>query len=101
MKQCTRKEMREIMEVRGFSSNTINRYIFHVRNLAEYFNKPPHKLTPEHIHKFQVFLVQEKQVAWSSFNIAVCAIRFFLIMLLEMTGQSNTFHLRKSIKLFL
>ena len=50
MKQYTRKQMREIMEVRGFSENTISIYINHMKNLAEYFNKPPHKIAPEQIH---------------------------------------------------
>ena len=100
MKQYTRKEMREIMEVRGYSQNTIEHYISHVRNLAAYFNKPPHTLTPEHIHRYQVFMVQEKQFSWSSFNIAVCAIRFFLTTWPVLTGRSNIFPFRKSIKLF-
>ena len=100
MKQYTRKEMREIMEVRGYSQKTIEHYIFHVRNLAAYFNKPPHTLTPEHIHKYQVFLVHEKQFSWSSFNIAVCAIRFFLTSWWAMTGLSNTSLIKKNTRLF-
>ena len=101
MEQYTRKRMREIMEIRGFSQNTINIYITHVRNLAEYFNKPPHTLSPEAIHKYQVFLVQEKQVSWSCFNQAVCAMRFFLTMSSVMTGQSSIFPFKKSITPFL
>lgn len=80
MKQYTRHEMREVMEIRGFSEVTISTYINHISNLADYFNKPPHKLQPEHIHEYQVFLVQQKQVSWSFFNQAVCAMRFFLTM---------------------
>jgi hypothetical protein len=80
LKQFTRKEMREVMEIRGLSEVTIVTYINHIRNLAEYFNRAPHTLQPEHIHAYQVFLVQEKQVSWSFFNQAVCAMRFFLTM---------------------
>jgi len=80
VKQFTRREMREIMQIRGFSEVTISTYVNHVRNLAEYFNKPPYTLQPEHIHEYQVFLVQEKQVSWSFFNQTVCAMRFFLTM---------------------
>ena len=80
VKHFTRREMREIMQIRGFSEVTISTYINHVRNLAEYFNKPPYTLQPEHIHEYQVFLVQEKQVSWSFFNQTVCAMRFFLTM---------------------
>jgi hypothetical protein len=78
--QFTRKHMLEVMQIRGFSERTISIYITHIRNFAEYFNKPPHTLLPQHIHAYQVFLVQEKQVSWSFFNQAVCAMRFFLTM---------------------
>lgn len=97
MRKYTRVEMREMMEVRGFSPKTVDIYINHVRNLAEYIGKPPHKVTPEEILKFQVFLVNEKQVCWSTFNQAVCGMRFFLTMWLGMTGQLSIFHSRKSI----
>jgi len=76
MKQYTRKEMREIMEICGFSKNIINIYITHISNLASYFNKAPHALNPEQIHAYQVYLVQQKQVSWSFFNQAVCSMRF-------------------------
>lgn len=80
MKKYTRKEMREVMEIRGYSERTISSYISTISNLAGYFNKLPHTLQPEHIHAYQVFLVQEKKASWSSFNQAVCAMRFFLTM---------------------
>lgn len=80
MKQYTRREMREVMEIRGFSEMTISTYIKQISNLADYFNRPPHTLQQEHIHEYQVFLVQNKQVSWSYFNQSVCAMRFFLTM---------------------
>ena len=62
MKRYTRKDMESMMRIRGFSPNSIKIYIDHIKNLAAYFNKPPHELEPEHIHAYQVYLVQEKQV---------------------------------------
>ena len=88
--------MTNIMRVRGYSPGTIGAYLNQVRDMAEYFNKAPHTLTPEHIHRYQVFLVREKQVSWSFFNQAVCAIRFFLIMWLVTAGLSNTYRSVKS-----
>ena len=76
----TRKEMQHELLVRGYSQSTVNTYIYHMKNIASYFNKPPHTLTPENIHQYQVYLVHEKQVSWSFFNQAVCALRFFLTM---------------------
>lgn len=100
MKQYSSQHMKEVMEVRGYSPRTIESYIANVKNLAAYFNKPPHTLSPEHIHKYQVFLVHEKQFSWSSFNNAVCAIRFFLTMWWEMTGLSNTFLFKENAREF-
>lgn len=80
MKQYTRKDLREELEIRGYSENTINIYTYHMVNLAEYFNRPPHTLLPEHIREYQVYMVQEKQVSWAFFNQSVCAMRFFLTM---------------------
>jgi len=58
VKHFTRREVRKVMQIRGFSEVTISTYINHVRNLAEYFNKAPHALQPEHIHEYQVFLIK-------------------------------------------
>jgi len=44
MQQYTRKDMREMMEIRGFSENTVNLYVTQIIKLAEYFNKPPPRL---------------------------------------------------------
>ena len=80
MRKYTRKELREELEIRGYSERTVSIYTHHMVNLAEYFNRPPHTLKPEHIHEYQVYLVQEKQVSWTFFNQSVCAMRFFLTM---------------------
>lgn len=85
--QYDRKSMIEHLKVRGYSPRTIKIYVAQIINLAGYFNKPPHLLSPEHIHTYQVFLVEEKQVSWTLFNQAVCAIRFFLTMWSVMIGQ--------------
>ena len=79
MKKYTRQNMIEKMQVRGFSDRTVEIYISHMRYLAKYFNKQPHTLNQEHIHAYQVYLVQQKKVSWSFFNQSVCAMRFFLI----------------------
>ena len=80
MRKHTRKELREELEIRGYSERTIETYTHHMIKLAEYFNRPPHTLKPEHIQQYQVYLVHEKQVSWTLFNQSVCAMRFFLSM---------------------
>ena len=80
MRKYTRNEMREELEIRGYSERTILIYTSHMLKFAEYFNKPPHTLQPEHIHEYQVYMVQQRQVSWTVFNQSVCAMRFFLTM---------------------
>ena len=72
-----RQRMLEDMAVRNFSPKTQQTYIDHVAKFARYFGKSPDVLGPEQIRTYQVYLVQDKQVAWSTFNQAVCALRFF------------------------
>jgi site-specific recombinase XerD len=65
------------MRVRNYSAKTIKLYVAHVRQFAEYFATSPDQLGHEHIRAYQVYLVDERKVSWSHFNLAVCALRFF------------------------
>ena len=70
------KRMADDMQLRNFSPNTIDSYTFHVDKFCQYFGKPADQLGPEQIREFQLYLVNEKKVSWSSFNQAVCGLRF-------------------------
>jgi site-specific recombinase XerD len=47
-----------------------------MRVYVRHFMTPPDRLTVEDIHRFQLHLAK-RQVAWSTFNVYVCALRFF------------------------
>lgn len=64
------------MQLRNYSQNTIDAYTFHVDKFCQHFGKPADKLGPEQIREFQLYLVNQKKVSWSSFNQAVCGLRF-------------------------
>jgi site-specific recombinase XerD len=64
------------MQIRNLSPHTIECYLRHVAGFAKYFNRSPQALGPEEVRRYQVYLVQEKKASWSSFNQAVCALRF-------------------------
>ncbi|MGH0992252.1 site-specific integrase [Bacillus cereus] len=70
------KRMADDMRLRNYSPNTIDSYTFHVDRFCHHFGKPADQLGPEQIREFQLYLVNEKKVSWSSFNQAVCALRF-------------------------
>ncbi len=59
MKKESIIKMKEMMKIRGYSQNTVNSYLYHLTQFAEYFNQPPEVLTFEHIHEYQYYLVHE------------------------------------------
>ena len=87
------QRMAEDMQLRNFSPNTIDSYTFHVDKFCQYFGKPADQLGPEQIREFQLYLVNEKKVSWSSFNQAVCGLRFLYQPPSAKTGPSSTFPL--------
>ena len=44
---------------------------------ACFFNQSPEQLSDDQLHRYLLYLLHEKQVAWSSYNQNVAAIRFF------------------------
>ena len=70
------QRMAEDMRLRNYSQNTIDAYTYHVDRFCRFFGKPADQLGPEQVRLFQLHLVNEKNVSWSSFNQAVCGLRF-------------------------
>ncbi len=71
-----RKRMLEDLRIRNRSPHTQRNYVHHVAAFARHFGRSPEELGPEHVRIYQVHLVQERGVSFSTFNIAVCALRF-------------------------
>lgn len=65
------------LRVRGLAERTRETYLWSMRCFVRHFMLPPDQLTAEHVKQYQLHLTKERQVAWSTFNIHVCAIRFF------------------------
>lgn len=68
--------MAQDMQIRNLAANTIDSYTWHVDKFCSHFGKPPEELGLEEIRLYQIYLVNEKKASWSSFNQAVCALRF-------------------------
>jgi integrase/recombinase XerD len=81
-----RQRMIDDMQIRNLSPRTIECYTYHVGCFAKHFGRSPEKLGTEEVRSYQVYLVQEKKASWSSFNQAVCALRFLYRVTLGQSG---------------
>ena len=64
------RRMAEDMQLRNLSQSTIDAYTYHVDKFCCYFGKPAEQLGLEEIRQYQLYLVNEKKVFWSSFNLS-------------------------------
>jgi integrase/recombinase XerD len=63
------------LRVRNKSPRTIESYVLRVVLFARHFKRSPEQLGAEHVRAYQQHLLA-RQVSWSQFNQAVCALRF-------------------------
>lgn len=64
------------MKIRNMAQRTIDAYTYHAAKFADFIEKPLDCVTPEDIRSFQLYLIEHRKLAYSSFNQAVCALRF-------------------------
>jgi len=70
------QRLAEDMKIRNLAQATIDAYTYHVQRFADLTKKPLDRSTPQDVRNFQLPLLQERKVGYSSFNQAVCALRF-------------------------
>ena len=70
------RRMADDMKLRNYSQKTIDAYTYHVGRFAQFLGCSPETASPEDVRSFQLHLIEERKVGWSSFNQAVCGLRF-------------------------
>ncbi len=65
------------LRIRGFAENTRKCYLEKMKCFVRHFMQPPDQLTAEDVKQYQLFLTKDRRVKWGTFNVHVCAIRFF------------------------
>ena len=58
-----RQRMQEELRLRNYSSQTVRAYTATVADFARYFHKSPGQLGPEQVRRYQLFLLNEKNLA--------------------------------------
>ena len=71
-----RSRLIDQLKLRNYSARTIESYVGVVGGLAKFYDTPPDRLDQARIQAYLVHRINEG-LAWSSINVAVCAIRFF------------------------
>jgi integrase/recombinase XerD len=71
-----RRRMLEDLQLRGLAPTTQQCYLDAVRQLAHYYRRPPDQLSDAELRQYFLFLLNEKQVAESTFRIHLYGIRF-------------------------
>jgi site-specific recombinase XerD len=71
------KRLAEDLQIRNMAETTIDAYTYHVRCFADFIQKPLDRVTPEDVRTFQLHLIGDRKLAYSTFNQAVCALRFY------------------------
>ena len=67
------------MKIRNMSARTIDTYTYQLARYEDFLKglgRHPSEATPEDIREYQLMLIEVKKLGWSSFNQAVCSLRF-------------------------
>src|SRR5277367_6742525 len=64
------------LQRRNYSPSTIRSYLGAVQQFAEHFHRSPEQLGPEHLRRYQLFLLREKKLEPSTVEIRISALRF-------------------------
>jgi site-specific recombinase XerD len=72
-----RQKMIEDMQLKGLAVRTQEAYVNAVFQLSRRFRKSPDSIGEEELREYFLYLKNEKQVAESTFSIALCGIKFF------------------------
>jgi len=93
-----REKMKHEMQLRGFSFGTQKKYLYEVIKLYKYYQLSPAKLSMAEIKKYLLYLIAERKLAASTYNVAVHSLRFFYDVVLRRVVNYYDFPLTKGKK---
>jgi site-specific recombinase XerD len=71
-----RERMIGDLKLRNFSETTIHTYTRIVEDFAVFFHRSPEKLGPEQVRQYLLHAMEEKKLAWSTYQVQRAALKF-------------------------
>lgn len=71
------QSMADDLQLAGMSKRTVHGYLRAVRQLADYCEKRPNRITEAELRRYFLYLKNEKQFAYGSIRVAFSGIKFF------------------------
>ena len=65
------QRMADDMLLRNMAQSTVDAYTYHVGRFAKFIGRSPEEASAEDVRSFQLHLIKERNVGWSSFNQAL------------------------------
>lgn len=93
-----REKMLRDLKIRGLSSATQESYLRCMTKFVRFHGRSPDKLGLEHVHQFQLFLIEKRKLSPSSINVYIAAIRFFYLITLNRSWNTTVIPLMKKEK---
>ena len=78
-----KERMLQKLKILGYSMNTQKLYLEHITKFVAFHNMSPDKIGKEEIYAYQIHLVEQAKLSYSTLKIAVSALRFFYNKVLD------------------
>lgn len=93
-----RKRVLEELERRNYSQATARSYVGAIRRFAEYFDRSPERLGPEHIREYQLHLIEVRKLHPRSVMLQMAALRFLYRKVLQRRYSGDDLPLPKLLR---
>lgn len=79
-----RERMIGDMKLRNFADTTIQTYTRIVQDFARYFHRAPDKLGPEQVRRYLLYTIEDKKLAWTTYQVYRAALKFIYTKTLKL-----------------
>ena len=84
-----RNKMRLDLELKGYSPETVEKYLYHVSTFAKYFNKSPELLGEDDIRQYLHYCSTEKHLSEIYVNTIYASLKFIYTKTLDREWDTN------------